>query len=424
MDAGRRRSIGPGGGPRRHHPYSTAQLGLRGEGGSATIERTRRFTLAWKSPKPDELEVTVPLKDAAPGPVNIAVYQFGLAKPDRVKMEAYAAAASLDGLTLNSGDKTALLKGTRLDEVAKAQVDGITFTPSTLNRVENLDQLQMNAAGSTASLEAGKHMWRGGVEGRPHAESAGHRRSAAAAGDADEQRRSEGRCRAVAGARWAAPDDLPVEGRLVFFLKSDVPAEFPRDEKVEVAAADSSFHTMLALSDGSLMLEDAHTAVANLEPLARFGSSAFGPVRVRAISADGAAGDWVPLGTLVRIPGFKELRCPRSAAKPCLLSGTDLFLAASFSATPSFDNPVRRAAAVHRNAAGCSPPGERRSLSEIARRSGHGADAYAAGKADRASCSLGWQSVDAGSRRRPSYPAVTPEAPAQTPSQIPPPAQN
>ena len=140
--------------------------------------------------------------------------------------------------------------------------------------------------------------------------------------------------------KMSRPDDLPVDGRLVFFLKSDVPADFPRDEKVEVAAADSSFHTTLALSDGSLMLEDAHTAEANLEPLARFGSSAFGPVRVRAISADGAAGDWVTLGTLVRIPGFKELHCPRAAAKPCVLSGTDLFLAASFSATATFDNPV------------------------------------------------------------------------------------
>ena len=88
------------------------------------------------------------------------------------------------------------------------------------------------------------------------------------------------------------------------------------------------------------MLEDAHTAEASLEPLARFGSSAFGPVRVRAISAGGATGDWVPLGTLVRIPRFKELRCPRATAKPCILSGTDLFLATSISATASFDSPV------------------------------------------------------------------------------------
>ena len=40
--------------------------------------------------------------------------------------------------------------------MAKAQVGGVTFTPSTLGRVENLDQLQMNASGSTLSLEAGK----------------------------------------------------------------------------------------------------------------------------------------------------------------------------------------------------------------------------------------------------------------------------
>ncbi len=135
-------------------------------------------------------------------------------------------------------------------------------------------------------------------------------------------------------------DDLPVEGKLVFFLKSIVPAAFPRDEKVEVASADGSFQTTLALSDGSLMLENADTAEGSIEPLARFGFSAFGPVRVRAISNDGAAGDWLPLGTLVRLPGFKELRCPRSVSKPCLLSGSNLFLAESFASAPTFDNPV------------------------------------------------------------------------------------
>jgi hypothetical protein len=92
------------------------------------------------------------------------------------------------------------------------------------------------------------------------------------------------------------------------------------------------------LSDGGLMLEDAATAVGSIEPLARFGSSAFGPIRVRAITADGAASDWQPLGTLVRLPGFTSLRCPRAAAKPCLLSGTNLFLASSFSAASTFDN--------------------------------------------------------------------------------------
>ncbi len=72
----------------------------------------RSLKLAWTSPGPGKMEVTVPLKASAPGPVKIALYQYGQGKPDRLTLEAYAAAASLDRLTLSSGDKTALLKGT------------------------------------------------------------------------------------------------------------------------------------------------------------------------------------------------------------------------------------------------------------------------------------------------------------------------
>jgi len=105
-----------------------------------------------------------------------------------------------------------------------------------------------------------------------------------------------------------------------------------------VAAADGSFRTVLSLADGSLMLEDAKTAVGNVDPLARFGSSAFGPVEARAISAEDVTGDWLPLGTLVRLPGFKQLHCPRNIARPCTLSGTNLFLATSIAATNDFEN--------------------------------------------------------------------------------------
>ncbi|MGH9562584.1 MAG: hypothetical protein ACRD3S_14115, partial [Terracidiphilus sp.] len=112
--------------------------------------------LEWKSPKGGILEVKVPLKDATPGPVSMAVYQFGLAAPDLVAMEAYDAAASLDGLTLSAGDESALLRGTRLDEVASAQVEKIAFKPATLNRAGNLDELQMTSAAATECLIPGK----------------------------------------------------------------------------------------------------------------------------------------------------------------------------------------------------------------------------------------------------------------------------
>ena len=301
----------------------------------------RTLVLPWKSPRPGALEVTVPLKDASPGPVSVAVYQFGLAEPDRLAMEAYDAAASLEGLTLSAGDESALLKGTRLDEVARAEIDHIELTPGVMNRVGDLDELLMTAGGSTASLVPGKHYV-------AHVDLKDGRVLTARV-TVDPPRPqvmllSKGVQNDVSApqppVQLGSTDDIPIEGRLVFFLKSVVPQAFPRDEKVEVASADSSFHTLLTLNDGSLMLEDAHTAVGTLEPLARFGASAFGPMRVRVLSADGTAGDWQPLGTLVRLPGFNTLRCPRSPAKPCVLSGTNLFLATSFAATPDFDNPA------------------------------------------------------------------------------------
>ena len=295
--------------------------------------------LAWKSPKPEQLEIAVPMKDAAPGPVNLEIYQFGLEKPDRLTLKAYAEAAALDRLTLSAGDAEALLKGNRLDEVATVTLDGITWTPSALSRVQDSDQLAMHADRSTAGLEPGKRAF-GDVQlqdGRQlrvpiSVEPPRPQVTLLSKGIQDDT------SAAPSPVHLSSPDDLPAERRLVFFLKSTEPANFARDEKVEVAANDGSFRTMLALTDGSLVLEDAKTALGVVEPLARFGSSAFGPLRARVIAPNGVAGDWLPLGTLVRLPGFKELQCPRAAAKPCTLTGANLFLAAAIAATPEFDN--------------------------------------------------------------------------------------
>jgi hypothetical protein len=295
--------------------------------------------LVWKSPKPKTLEVVVPMKEAAPGTVELAIYQYGLEKPDKLILKAYAEAASLEHLTLSVGDVGALLKGTRLDEVAKAELNGIIWIPTALSRVEDLDQLAMTAKASTAALEPGKRYFasiqlQDGRQlkapvtvnpPRPQVDllSKGTQNDASAT---------------PSPVHLSSPDDLPVERRLVFFFKSRVPVKFPRNEKIEVAAADDSFHALLTLADGSLMLGDAKTALAVIEPQIRFGSSAFGPLRARPVSANGVTGDWVTLGTLVRLPEFKELRCPHAAAKTCLLTGTNLFLAAAISATPQFDN--------------------------------------------------------------------------------------
>jgi hypothetical protein len=297
--------------------------------------------LTWKAAKAQTLEVSLPLKDTAPGPITVAVYQYGLEQPDTVKMTAYEVAASLERMTLSAGDDEAVLNGTRLDQVGTATLNGISFTPSSLAHVNDLDELTMKADGPTASLIAGK-AYTAHVELKD-------RRELKTPVTVNPPRPeisllSKGVQNSVKGppipVQFGSADDLPVDGKLVFFLQANSPAHFSRDETVELAAEDSSFHTTLDLADGSLMLEDAKTAVGTVEPLERFGSSAFGPVRVRAVSADGIAGDWLELGTLVRLPDFKELRCPRSVSKPCVLSGDDLFLADSFSATPDFSNEV------------------------------------------------------------------------------------
>jgi hypothetical protein len=302
-------------------------------------EGANPLTLTWKAPKPDVLEVAVPLKDAAPGPVTLEIQQFGLEKPDKLILMAYSEAASLERLTLSTGDLEAALTGTRLDEVARVSLNGIVWNPVALKRVQDIDRLGLKAESPTTGLEPGKRYsasvrLRDGRELRvPVTVEPSKPQVTLLSKGIQDQAAAE-----PSPVHLGSPDDLPVDRRLVFFLKSKTPEHFPRDEKVEVSAVDGSFKTVLSLSDGTLMLEDANTALGVVEPLARFGSSAFGPVQVRAMSADGVTGDWLALGTLVRMPGFKELRCPRAFTKPCTLTGTNLFLATSISASPEFDN--------------------------------------------------------------------------------------
>jgi hypothetical protein len=296
--------------------------------------------LNWKAQK-EALLVTVPMAESEPGLVKIAIRQFGLEKPDVLALNAYAEAASLDRLSLSAGDSGAVLTGTRLDEVARVSFNGIAWSPATLSRVQDVDHLAMNADKSTAALEPGRHGFaevqlRDGRELKVHMTVMPQRPQIALLSKGAQDAPTE----TPAPVQLGSQDDLPVEKRLLFFLKSKVPTSFPRDEKIEVSAVDGSFHTALSLADGSLMLEDANTALGVVEPLARFGPSAFGPVQARAITAEGIAGDWLPLGTLVRTPGFKELRCPRAVAKPCALSGSNLFLATAIAATPTFENPI------------------------------------------------------------------------------------
>ena len=151
-------------------------------------------------------------------------------------------------------------------------------------------------------------------------------------------------------------DELPQDGRLSFFLKTQVPENFTPGERVEVATADESFHVLLSVKDGNLTLQDSKTVYAVLDPMKLLGPSAFGPLKFRAVGAEGSEGDWQPLINLVRIPELKAIHCApennasaraaasteaeKSGEKDCTLSGEKLFLINAVSADPDFSNAV------------------------------------------------------------------------------------
>jgi hypothetical protein len=135
--------------------------------------------------------------------------------------------------------------------------------------------------------------------------------------------------------------DMPQDGTLRFAVKSMVPERFSPAEKIEVATADESFHVTLSTADGNLTLQDTQTVLAVLDPLKHLGPSAFGALKFRAVGQTGAAGDWQPLVTLVRVPTLSEVHCADAPEKQCTLTGQKLFLLDSISSDPQFSNAVK-----------------------------------------------------------------------------------
>ena len=131
-----------------------------------------------------------------------------------------------------------------------------------------------------------------------------------------------------------SPDLIPADKRLNFTLKADSPDNFAGHEVVEVAAGNGEATARLTLGNG-LTLVDQNVMVASLVPAQGLNMSAFGPLRARLVR-NGVAGKWLPLGTLVRVPGLKQLTCPGGPA--CNLSGEGLYLLASVATKPDFDD--------------------------------------------------------------------------------------
>ena len=297
----------------------------------------------WKATGPDEVAVTVPLKETHPGALQLEVKQFGTVTAQTIPLRAFAEAGHLDSFTLHAGDPQGMLKGSRLEDVATLTLDGVTFTPGKTNSTMGSDELPMVAKDGNAAANLKQGMAAQAqvtlADGRTQTVEAvvtDPRPSVALIGKSVQASASS----TGSNIQLSNQDELPQDAKLTFSVRAQSPKSFRRSEQIQVATQDESFTSTLSLDNGGMTLENGQVALATLDPAKAFGGSAFGPLKFRVI-ADGAAGDWQPLATLVRLPVLQTLKCPPGDDQQCRLSGANLFLVDSVSSDPQFANAVQ-----------------------------------------------------------------------------------
>jgi len=296
----------------------------------------------WKATGPDALAVTLPLKDASPGPVTVLVQSYGAKAPDAVNLTVYAPASRLETFTLHAGDTVGLLKGANLDQVASLDLDGVVFEPVPPAQDEGAGVALVAVDAQAASkLKAGQSA-KARVklkDGRTVAlpvTIAPARPAVGLIGKDVEPASSDSRLKIDLGN----PDELPHDAKITFSIRAQGTTALVGTETVEVAAGSGGFSATATAANGGFVLQNAQVGVVMLDLGKAFGSSAFGPLRFRLIDNDGAS-DWQPLGVLVRLPVLHDLNCSASGASVCQLSGSSLFLIDSVSADPGFADPVQ-----------------------------------------------------------------------------------
>jgi hypothetical protein len=297
----------------------------------------------WKSVKPNELEVKLPLQGASPGAMTLLVSQYGVSDPQPILIQAFSEAGHFDGFAMHAGDAQGFLKGSRLDEVASLSMRNLVFVPGELSTRSGADELPMDAQdpqaaaslkqersiGAKVTLKDGRVLSLNGIVDSPRPRVALIGQSVQPSPSSKES-----------NIQLADQGELPQDAVLTFAVRAQWPAAFTREETIEVATTDESFSTILSFSNGGMTLENSQVAVATLNPAKAFGASAFGPLRFR-VQAKTISGDWQPLGNLVRLPILKDLTCPSTPELKCKLSGTNLYLVDSLSNDPGFAHPVQ-----------------------------------------------------------------------------------
>lgn len=303
----------------------------------------KELKIDWKKLKPDEVELKLPLENAPPGQATLLVRQYGAEQPVAVPVQTFAEAGRFDGFTLHAGDAQGTLKGSHLEEVDGLALRNLIFKAGDLASHPSGDELALVAVDPAAAaalkperaLEARVTL----KDGRVLPVTANIEAPRPRVVLLNKSLRLPDALRA-SNITLADPGELPQGAVLEFALRSPAPASFTHDETVEVATVDESYNTILGLANGGLALENAHVAVATLEPAKAFGTAAFGPLKFR-IDAKGVSSEWQPLANLVRLPQLKALECPPSSDLACKLSGDNLYLIDSVAGDEQFTDAVQ-----------------------------------------------------------------------------------
>jgi hypothetical protein len=297
----------------------------------------------WKTVRPNELEVKLPLQAAKPGAMTLLVTQYGVADPQPVSIQTFAEAGHFDSFDLHSGDTRGTLKGSRLDEVASLALKGVVFVPGELSTRNGGDELPMVAQDASAAaglkpehgIAAKITLKDGRVVPLTAAVDTPRPRVTLISQSVQPSPSSHD-----SNIQLTDQGELPQDATLTFAVRAEYPAAFTRDETIEVATADESASAILSFANGGITLENAQVAVSTLNPVKAFGASVFGPLQFRVV-AKGIPGDWRPLGNLVRLPVLSGLTCPSTAELACKLTGSNLYLVDSVSNDREFTHPVQ-----------------------------------------------------------------------------------
>jgi hypothetical protein len=303
----------------------------------------KELKVDWKTTRPDEVEIKLPLQNATPGTMTLFVRQYGDDQPDPISIHTFADAGRMDGFSIHAGDIVGILKGNRLDEVASLAFKNSLFVPGELTTNHGVDELPMVAQdpASVRSLKpergiATKVTLKDGRVFSSLSAVDAPRPAVTLLGMSVQPSASSHE----SNIQLAHSSELPQDAILTFSLRTQSPAAFAHDENIEVTTSDESSSAVLNFNNGGVMLENSQVAVATLNPAKAFGGAAFGPLQFR-VNSKGVVGDWLPLANLVRLPILRELKCPATPELACKLSGSNLFLIDSISDDPQFAHAVK-----------------------------------------------------------------------------------